>query len=470
MKQTKPQLSTRRPRAAANPAMYLFVLLALGGIGCNGLQTASSTATSTATSTSATAAPAGLQTYMAVLPLSTYTIDDTTAPGTFSQTTTSLVDQQGTEVHQAGTFTVLARGLRNLGTTYSLPIGLGTVTTPNPLQAVGYAVELAGQAGGLVQPYGQAVTPIVAATACPNFPTAQTFQFLTLPNALDNTFAVEPLTWDPAQETAYGSVSISTSGSTVTLSNIQQFTVPMLNGGSQPPINPAPTAESGACSPTPYGNTVSVPGSLTIAKPGNGSPAPATATFAIGPSGLLLENSGSGPSPTYYDNVLGAGTGAIGMPQPTSPVDTAAVVGAQYLGFIYGSGVYNPDGVVTTSTVASFGFPSLPSGCASIAPPTSTLIYGGDFPANNPASAAVQANGGYGNCDFAVDLGTQSAANNGLYPGATIWIGNTANKPYSIPAVAIAGQLNGKYAIFVLGVDTIGTPNQPWSIYLMQSN
>jgi hypothetical protein len=32
--------------------------------------------------------------------------------------------------------------------------------------------------------------------------------------------------------------------------------------------------------------------------------------------------------------------------------------------------------------------------------------------------------------------------------------------------VAIAGQLNGKYAIFVLGVDS----TQPWAIYLMQSN
>ena len=37
---------------------------------------------------------------------------------------------------------------------------------------------------------------------------------------------------------------------------------------------------------------------------------------------------------------------------------------------------------------------------------------------------------------------------------------------YSFPAMAVAGQLNGKFAIFVLGVDA----RQPWAIYLLQSN
>ena len=85
----------------------------------------------------------------------------------------------------------------------------------------------------------------------------------------------------------------------------------------------------------------------------------------------------------------------------------------------------------------------------------------------------TQQNGGYGNCDFAIDLGTASTTSNGLYPSATVWIGSNFNanstsgkNTYSFPAVAIAGQLNGKYAIFVLGVDS----TQPWAIYLLQSN
>ena len=70
-----------------------------------------------------------------------------------------------------------------------------------------------------------------------------------------------------------------------------------------------------------------------------------------------------------------------------------------------------------------------------------------------------------------IDLGTQDASNNGLYSQATVWIGsnyaaNTTGKAYSFKAVAIADELNGKFAIFVIGYDS----TQPWAIYLLQSN
>lgn len=98
---------------------------------------------------------------------------------------------------------------------------------------------------------------------------------------------------------------------------------------------------------------------------------------------------------------------------------------------------------------------------------TSTLLYGGDFTNDDPSTSSD----GFGNCDLAIDLGTQDSANNGLFPNATVWLGtsyaaNTTGKTYSFPAVAIAGQLNGKYAIFLLGVDS----TEPWTIYLLQSN
>ncbi len=78
---------------------------------------------------------------------------------------------------------------------------------------------------------------------------------------------------------------------------------------------------------------------------------------------------------------------------------------------------------------------------------------------------------GFGKCDLAIDLGTQDPANNGLYPNATVWMGSDypaskTNKEYSFPAVAIAGQLNGKYAVFLIGYDS----TQPWAVYLLQSN
>ena len=77
--------------------------------------------------------------------------------------------------------------------------------------------------------------------------------------------------------------------------------------------------------------------------------------------------------------------------------------------------------------------------------------------------------------DIGIDLGQQSSSQAGLFPNATIYLsqeftGNTTAGTYSFPATAIAGQLNGKYAVFVIGVDTTGTPNQAWGVYLFQSN
>ena len=104
------------------------------------------------------------------------------------------------------------------------------------------------------------------------------------------------------------------------------------------------------------------------------------------------------------------------------------------------------------------------------------MIYGGDFPGNNPGSPGIQSNGGYPTvCDLAIDLGAQDPNNNGFYPAATVYMGafyagNGLGTNYYFPAVAIAGQLDGKYAIFLLGLDVTGSPNQAFGIYLLQSN
>jgi hypothetical protein len=299
---------------------------------------------------------------------------------------------------------------------------------------------------------------------------AETFLFVTLPDTLI-TAGTGAVDWNPAVETAYGSVDISASGSTVTFANINQYILPSAGGGKLTNSS----SVTGACSSTVYGNTVAIPANATVTDPGEGGSPTVTAQamVGIGSSGLLVENNGGA-------SYLGAGTGAIGLPKPSSAVDTSALVGAQYLGFFYGSGSSNngtSSGTTTnwSSSVASFGFTSLPSTCAAVAPQTSTMLYGGDFTGNNPAASTVQSGGGFGNCDFAIDLGVQDASTNGLYPAATVYVGssfatNTTGKSYSFPAVAISGQLNGKYAIFLVGEDTVGSPNQAWGIYLLQSN
>jgi hypothetical protein len=411
----------------------------------------------------------------------TYTVDD--QADIFSQTVFGL-NTTGPQVLNAGDVSTLQSGLRSLSTTtnYALDTGLSTgagfVAIPYSSPESGsYAVELVSQAGGLMQMLGQPAVPLVAATQCPNFSSAQTYQFITIPASLYKGSGTQfDFNWTPSAETAYGSVDIVTSGNVVTFQNIQQHTL-----GSGAPAQPSASSVTGACGPTVLGYTILVPSQLVITDPGlTNSSTPPQASIGIGPSGLLVEYNGAtnaevGAMPNtspalYYDNVLGAGTGAVGLPQPSSALSTSDVVGAQYLGFIYGAGVFDsPSNPPTgwSSYTASFGFSSPPSTCALLTPPTPTLLYGGDFPNNNPASSST----GYGNCDFAIDLGTQDSSNNGLYPNAKVWVGsgyaaNSSGVTYSFPAIAISGQLGGKYAIFVLGVDS----TQPWAIYLLQSN
>ncbi len=203
--------------------------------------------------------------------------------------------------------------------------------------------------------------------------------------------------------------------------------------------------------------------------------------MGVGPAGLLVESNGNLDSSTapFYQNLLGAGTGAIGLPKPSSPVSISSnssgtLFTAQYLGFFLNNGSNG----VSTTLVASFGFATLPTNCKTAVaaePAAGTLIYGGDYLSNDPSTATVQKGGGYPRCDVGIDLGTEDPNNNGLYPAAKVYVGTTyagngLGAKYSFPAVAVAGQLNGKYAIFLVGVDTSNSPNQAWGIYLLQSN
>jgi len=401
---------------------------------------------------------------------STFSIDD--AATTFAQQTYAFNDSQsGPKVYYSGRLISLDRGLEQLEISYAPGI-------TNLAQAgSGWAVELAGQGGGLAQLPGQSFVPLVPAVTCPSMSSAKTFLFVTLPTRLITTGTGKD-TWNPILETAYGSVDISASGSAVTFANIKRNTL----AGTQ--LNPPVSAPTGTCSSTVFGNTVAVPANPTITIDPTGNPTISPqAMIGIGPSGLLVEDNGSEhsfqPAGTFYEDILGAGTGAIGLPQPSATVDPSALAGAQYQGFFYGSG---SSGSTTnwSSSVASFGFPgypTLPASCASMVSQTGSLshgIYGGDFVGNNPGATTVQSEtvGGFGNCDFAIDLGATQPIN-GLFTGANVYVGAGFGKNttgYSFSAVAIAGQLKGKYAIFLIGVDNKGSPNQAWGIYLLQSN
>jgi hypothetical protein len=408
-----------------------------------------------------------------------YTIDD--ANDLFYRSTFQLKSgQTGEQVLDAGSYVPGKRSLLNLSisSSYVFTSGSGWATTTyTPAKAGGYALKLADDTGGLMEMIGQPVAPVVAATACPSSTTAQTYLFVSIPGSMSTASGVTPLWgWNPSADTAYGSVDISASGSAVTFSNIKQYT---LSTGT--PTYPSDSSVTGACGSTSSGYLTVVPGDYEEHVSPTGETAyPAQASIGIGSSGLLVEDNGTSSGAnwynytTLYENTLGAGTGAIGLPKPTptSALDTSALVGAQYQGFIYNSGYYDK-GTPTawSSHPASFGFASTPSSCSKVTKSTSTMIYGGEY-ANGDPSDPGNSSDGYGKCDFAIDLGTPDAtSNNGLYPNATVWVGsdyavNSANAVYHFSAVAIAGKLNGKYAIFLIGADT----TQPWAVYLLQSN
>lgn len=470
---------------------YPFSILAVGGLlfvlwvaGC-GVSKSSSTS-------NPTTPPAGPQTYFAPsvagttgVSISTYSFDDKAAK--FWQTTYSpQTNQPGSQVLNAGKFNVSQRGLRSLSISTAYIYGASNTYVPTRFHqktSASFAVELAGQAGGFAQlqasgqtdngqqlSVNQPVAPLVAATNCPSS-SSQTYQFITIPGALiPDATGPARYAWDPTTETAYGSVDISSKGSTVNFQNIQQF---KLDGTGT--LQPPPSSLSGICGPTFFGNTTVVPGQAVITNPGvpgtGNNVVSAQATIGIGPSGLLVEDNGSGSGgtlagsspPLPYENVLGAGTGAVGLPKPSTALDTGALVGAQYLGFIYAAGMYGGTGSNGWSShLASFGSSIVQSDCPSFPTKPTAPIYGGDFTNDDPSAPQK--------CDFAIDLGSPDA--NGFYSNATVLVGadypgnSTGATDQFQQAVAIAGKLGDKHAIFLIGVDS----TQPWAIYLLQSN
>jgi hypothetical protein len=482
MEEFNPYGATWRRLVRQIPSSRVGLVLAasLGMIatGCNSL-----TSGSGGTSSNTPQSPSQLYfaPQMEAQSLTTYAIDHAASAGypegTFVRTTYSV---NGATITDSGGIDLPgskpSNGVLSLATTYidgSEPIAKALTGS--------WAIELPGQAA-LVQMNTPAVsgiggvtidavnffTPAVPTQSCPTFTSSETFQFVTIPNILSQSAAIAQNNWNPQLETAFGSVEIAATGTSVSFSNLSQYTLPAGKGGSPgKPEYPAPASATSSCFQTSYGQTISVPNSVTVTNPGVDQTVAPSATIGIGPSGFLVEDAGSGAADPKtgltYENFLGAGYGAIGLPSPSSDL-TSSLVSAHYQGFLYAAGTSG------FSLISSFGYPDLRTSCPTLpAPKTSTILYGGEFANNDPSASA------FGNCDLAIDLGKQDAQNNGLYPAATVYVTssfpqNAKGPAYSFSAVAVAGQLQGKNAIFLIGADTIGSPNRAWGIYLLQSN
>jgi len=395
----------------------------------------------------------------------------------------SYASSSGVTVAGSGPFTAASNGfLAPVLNTYSVG-GVAEQTA----EVGNWAVEVPGAVGFFYQsapnspnadgttsgPLGggdtsQNVVPLVGNTACPSFATAQTFQFVTFPGGYyggdGSGLGTGAGHWNPLVDAAYGSVSVATVGSVVNLSNIQQYLLPLGTTVPGTPVttNPGPFSASGGCGASLLGDVASVV--VPVAIDSVGDSVPVATAIGISSGFLLQDNNGASFNAFQVSNLLGAGYGAVGLAQPASPLTTSTLTQANYDGFLTessSSSAFSTTAAFSGASAGSTACAAFQQSLSALATqPSANALYGGEFAGNDPsANTASQ-------CDFAIDLGAQDAKNNGLFPNATLYVGGAfplnqaatgrAGAPYSLPAVAIAGQAQGKNAIFVISLDAGG--------------
>jgi len=360
---------------------------------------------------------------------------------------------------------------------------LANLLTVNAISPVAVPATLAG--------------PVAMAqnTACPDFPTTATFTYVSVPavNTLGSISTAD-----------YGVVGINTLGSEVTFK-----AQPFLVGSLQQPIS----SVAGGCSDSFFGPITT--------SPINSVAQTSFDRIALGTSGLLIDSfSASGTLGAFGQN--NTSSGIIGVALPSDPVALSSVLSARYNGFIY-----TPQSQITavvplsydaTVLASSFGDKTANSpACSGLekslsgnhgqgskliaALPSANSLFGGEFLVTHNSTTTNDPSGADGseNCDVVIDLGKQDPNNNGLFPKATVFIGSNyppfnSNNPWlcmglaqgnglscavSFPAVAVVGQVQGRFVVFV-GTSPQSTPPaqlpdaggnltpQPIGIYLFQ--
>jgi len=233
----------------------------------------------------------------------------------------------GATVTDSGPISGLSNGIVSLETSYNKSTS-GVQTIYNPPQTGNWAIEMPGQAALIGMKACTNFTPAVPTESCPSLTTPETFLFVTIPSRLSvNSASIVSNKWNPALETAFGTAQIGASGTSVQFSNVSQYTFPVNGAAPGAPSNPGQASVTAACSPTYYGYTIGVLNSVTVINPGTAESIPPSATIGIGPSGFLVEDAGTSQiAGEPYENVLGAGYGAIGLPKPSSSLSAQALL------------------------------------------------------------------------------------------------------------------------------------------------
>ena len=239
-----------------------------------------------------------------------------------------------------------------------------------------------------------------------------------------------------------------------------------------------PTSFAAACGSVGDLSAISFTGKQSLLN-GLWTPSSATAPTAntdsiisIGPSGFFVSDQ-SDPSMAQP-----TGASVAGVIEPASALNTSDMTSKQYLGFAYdGATTIGLNGVPPTpplSYAVSFGL----LGSAG------TTLLGGDFPDDDVTQAP--------NSDMSINLGKQDTTYNGLYLNVSITVSdpgqNCANftgyptgvtttsginaqgyNTCTFSGIAVAGNPEGKYAIFVNSYNWAARlGGAPMQMYLLQ--
>jgi len=307
---------------------------------------------------------------------------------------------------------------------YALEVpGETLIMRPRPYNSV------TGQSASVIAIIPDTMPPVIGVdnTACRTLTAPITYQFISMGfNAIESSAAypgilsVNPVAW--------GSVQASSSGIDWTFSNLKMV------GFDGTDLKPT-ALPAGACGATQEGYAI------TIARATATNNLPITAQ--VSPSGYFIMSQGQGSAGTFgYAGDATGPYGLVGVVQPSSQLSTSSLIAAKYAGF-----EYNP--ILDQLHIAGT-LPVLFSGGSG------TTLTGGAY-ANDDLTQTPATN-------VTIDLGKQDSSSNGLFKSVTVTVpdlykgcvklpygGTDANgNPTCIfPGVAVAGNPNGKFVLFV---------------------
>jgi len=445
----------RIPKYIRNQSVRALALLAAASVtGCSSSKTALVVPDPTA--------PIGLPTPATPGPVNTYS--GAQSPGAWTLT---LNDTSGAFTYQP--------------LTYPSPATTGTIQASggfSSLGAAGLVYEVLGRAA-VLRPGNSASSPVFAVpqTQCYAITGRLRFQYIPMfPGAEDNG---SPDAAHGAPFLGYGSIVASTdsTGKSWQFENLQGGTWTP-NEGTSGTFVSGPDSFTGSCDSANGQAAISLSGDSqldTLWTPDGAAITPTTQSNAwIGPSGFFVadQNDPTQPAPT--------GASVAGIAEPASPLSTSAVVGGQYLGILYeaaNTANYGNGAPVTPAFTAPVGFGQVVAGAG-------TTMIGGVF-LNDDVT-------GTPNSDTQIKLGAQDATLNGLYTSVSITVPDPAQNcanfvlfslsgivtsgldaqgypTCTFPGVAIAGNPDGKYAIFVNSYNwAVQYGGAPMQLYLFQ--